>query len=219
MHLQEEQGGMRSIAPDPAPPQGGGPGAGGDAEAAIRDALVCHAALFRRYARQFILRAHLAHGDAARDLAQDILQDLSVEALQSAHRLDLQRSARSWLMGVLLNVLRQHRDEIFRQRRRTYQRAGSAEEDAAFFDWVAARAGHLAQGREAALGDAQEMAGLLSRLEPKDREVLELGVVLELDGQELAERLGIAPGTARQRLHRAKARLHALWLERKGGAR
>lgn len=219
MHLQEEQGGMRPIAPEPAPPQGGGPGAGGDAEEAIREALVRHAALFRHRARQFILRARLAQGNRIEDLADDILQDLWVEALQSAHRLDLQRSPYSWLMGILSNVLKRHRDQIFRQRRCTYERPGSAEEDAAFFDWVAARAGHFAQGPEAALGDAQEMEDLLARLEPKDREILELSVLLEFDGQELAERLGIAPGTARQRLHRAKARLHALWRERKGGAR
>lgn len=209
---------MRSPAPEPAPPRER-PVEGEGAEAVIRDTLMRHALLFQKRAWQFIRSANLAHGDAARDLAQDILQDLWVEALQSAHRLDLGRSVRSWLMGVLLNVLRQRRDEIYRQRLRTYERAGSAGEDAAFFDWIAARAGHLVEGPEAALGGAQEMEDLLARLEPKDREVLELSVLLEFDGQELAERLGIAPGASRQRLHRAKARLHALWRERKGGAR
>lgn len=51
------------------------------------------------------------------------------------------------------------------------------------------------------------VAGALGRLHRRDRDVLVLFAVAELSYAEIAQALGIAEGTVRSRLHRARRRL------------
>jgi RNA polymerase sigma factor (sigma-70 family) len=51
------------------------------------------------------------------------------------------------------------------------------------------------------------MWAMIDGLRPDDRNVLELAFLRDLDGEALAKELGIRPGAARVRLHRALLRL------------
>jgi RNA polymerase sigma-70 factor (ECF subfamily) len=51
------------------------------------------------------------------------------------------------------------------------------------------------------------VAALLEHVPVSDREVLRLALIHELDGESLARALGVRPGAARVRLHRALGRL------------
>jgi DNA-directed RNA polymerase specialized sigma24 family protein len=60
-----------------------------------------------------------------------------------------------------------------------------------------------------ALESDEEVAEMLSLVSPADQEVLRLGVLEGLDRDTLAQRLGIAPGTARMR-RRNQLRRHTV---------
>ena len=68
-----------------------------------------------------------------------------------------------------------------------------------------------------AVGDRDRLRRALSRLSDADRELLTLVSWEELTPAEAARALGIAPGTARMRLSRARQRFEAAWHEA-GGA-
>jgi RNA polymerase sigma-70 factor (ECF subfamily) len=91
-----------------------------------------------------------------------------------------------WLLGIATNLIRHvHRDE--RRRLRLLVALGSE------------------RGRGQTPEDrAPSVAGALGRLHRRDREVLVLYAVGELSYAEIAEALGIAEGTVRSRLHRAR---------------
>ena len=59
----------------------------------------------------------------------------------------------------------------------------------------------------AALESDAAVAALLEHVPVADREVLRLALIHELDGESLARALGVRPGAARVRLHRALGRL------------
>jgi RNA polymerase sigma-70 factor (ECF subfamily) len=59
------------------------------------------------------------------------------------------------------------------------------------------------------LAAAEYLAPALATLTVSDQELLRLWAWEDLDGAQLAQVLGCTPGTARTRLHRAKARLRA----------
>ncbi len=67
------------------------------------------------------------------------------------------------------------------------------------------------------MGDRDRLRRALSRLSDADRELLTLVSWEELTPAEAARALGIAPGTARMRLSRARQRFEAAWHEA-GGA-
>lgn len=197
--------GTASPAPDSAP------------EEAIRRCLACHGAKLLRRAYGLICRTGLAQGNAALEMAKEVVQDLAVEGIDHAARLIPGKSPLSWLMGIMTNLLKQRRDELYRRARRSYTRAGSAEEDGELFDRLAAQAGLLtAPSTEAVLADRQLVEDLLGKLELLDREIIEVTFLKELDGEETARHLGITGNAARQRLHRALRRLRRSW---RGGAR
>jgi RNA polymerase sigma factor (sigma-70 family) len=191
-----------------APPSGASlpPGDASDAEALIKSCLVEHADLLLRRAYLYIVQAGLCSGSAARDLARDLFQNLTVQALQSAPRFNpsASRGALPWLKKILLHLVLQVRGERYR-----HPRVPVDPDDGEAFDWLARHAG-LADppsGAEEDLSTQQQTEQLLCLLEPDHREVVELSVLCELDGRETARRLGITPAAARTRLCRALERL------------
>ncbi|MFE5839326.1 RNA polymerase sigma factor [Arthrobacter sp. NPDC056493] len=108
-----------------------------------------------------------------------------------------------WLLVTANNTIRNHT----RQRRR-YK---------AFLDQLPlpAMGGDVAEDF-AEFSERDEQATVLraafSRLKPQDRDVLTLCVVEGLSVRQAAAALGIAEGTVKSRLHRAKTRLGALYM-------
>jgi RNA polymerase sigma-70 factor (ECF subfamily) len=134
--------------------------------------------------------------------AADLTSEIFLAALTAApgYRAD-RGSPRAWLFGIARNVIaHDHR----RQRRRLelvqrIQGHRLLDEDAI---------GRIEE-RLAAEGEARSLLRALASLPERSRAVVELVDIDGLAVDEAAGVLGIRPGTARVRLHRARARIRA----------
>jgi RNA polymerase sigma factor (sigma-70 family) len=147
------------------------------------------------------LHAYLARRSPGH--ADDLLSEVWLAAFEGRHRYDpALGGVVGWLFGIARNVLlAHHRGE----RRRATQVVGGLDDHVD--EWAAV---------DARL-DAAETAGALrialAALPSEEREVLLLVAWEQLAPTEVATVLGIPPGTARSRLHRARARVSASWSE------
>lgn len=114
------------------------------------------------------------------DAAEDVVAETFLVAYARRHRYDHDRpSALPWLYGIATNLVRRHR--------RTEARA------------------YRAYARAA----RQRLAAALTRLPRRQRDVLLLYAVAQLEYAEIAEALDIPLGSVRSSLHRARAKLRA----------
>mgnify|MGYP001221665751 CR=1 FL=1 len=140
----------------------------------------------------------------ARRVGTDLAQDLAAEAFATAYRrrasYDPDRgSLRSWFLGIATNVVREH----WRAERHLLELDARLESaDSRSFD-------DDADSRVAATALAPRIAGALAALNREQRDVLLLHAWADLSHEEISAALGIANGTARSRLSRARAALRA----------
>ena len=114
----------------------------------------------------------------------------------------------AWLYGVARNTLSSERRRTFKEARLTSRVGGRRVLDT---DDVA-----RLEERIDAERSARKVLQAMSDLSERDRAVLELVVVDQLTVTEAATALGIRPGTANVRLHRARRKLQALPLVMEG---
>ncbi|HEX7160306.1 MAG TPA: RNA polymerase sigma factor [Trebonia sp.] len=140
----------------------------------------------------------------ARRVGTDLSEDLAAEAFATAYRrrasYDPDRgSLRSWLLGIATNIVREHwRDE----QRLLELDARLASAGTRSFD-------DDADSRVVTTALAPRIAGALAALDREQRDVLLLHAWAGLSHEEISTALGIANGTARSRLSRARAALRA----------
>lgn len=111
-----------------------------------------------------------------------------------------------WLLGIARNVVRQWRDRAITQAARhaalpqetghDAQEEGSAD----LFDRLQQTA---TPGADGAVIGALWVEQALARLRPADAEIIRLITLQDRDAAQAGQVLGIAPGAARVRLHRA----------------
>lgn len=154
--------------------------------------------LYDRYAAVLYGYAYARVGPGA---AEDAVADTFLAAFAQRHRYDLTRaSARPWLFGILTNkIAERQRAETIHYR--AYARAWQSPVLEGVADRVADQV--TAQAQRARL------AAALSRLKPADRHVLLLVAWGELSYDEVAQALGIPPGTVASRLNRARRQIRA----------
>ena len=158
-----------------------------------------------------VFREHFApvHRFIARRVGHALAEDLAAEVFATAYRRRAayqpeRGSLRSWLYGIATNVVRGHwRDE---------QQLLELDARVAH-DWLrrlpAPQFADAADERMIATTLAPRIAGALAALNRDQREVLLLHAWADLSHEEIAAALGIAQGTARSRLSRARAALRA----------
>jgi RNA polymerase sigma factor (sigma-70 family) len=159
-----------------------------------------------------VFREHFApvYQFIARRVGQALAEDLAAEVFATAYR---RRAAyqpglgspRSWLYGIAANVVRKHwRDEqqLLELDARLARDSLGPLPVAEFAD--------ASDERVIAAMLAPRIAGALAALKRDQREVLLLHAWADLSHEEIAAALGIAQGTARSRLSRARAALRAL---------
>lgn len=132
------------------------------------------------------------------DLAEDVASETFLTAFDRRHRYDTSRDdARPWLFGIASNLVSRH---VRTESRRYRALARAGEREAGSLD------GHddLVAGRLDAAAVRGRLAEALGRLPEPVRAVLLLVAWAGLNQQEAAVALGIPPGTARSRLHRAR---------------
>ena len=132
----------------------------------------------------------------SRDLADDLMAETFLTAFRRRERYDLSRpDARPWLYGIATTVVGQHHREESRFWR-LIARTG--------VDHVVDFPGDQVADRVSAVGLRRELATALAALPRGQRDVLMLTAAGRLSTEEIAVALGIARGTVRSRLSRAR---------------
>lgn len=136
--------------------------------------------------------------------ADDLLSEVWLAAFAARRNYDPNRGeAVGWLFGIARNVLMTH---LRAERRRS---VGDRDTKLVVFDhldeWAAV------DERMDAAGSAPALRVALASLPTEERDVLLLVAWEQLTPTEAAVALGIPPGTARSRLHRARSRISAGW--------
>jgi len=147
------------------------------------------------------IHAYLARR-GGRDAADDLLGEVWLRAYAARGHYDERwPDARPWLYGIARNVLREHW-------RRTGA-AGTGGEPPAYLAAIEDPWADVDDRLDAA-ARLDDLRRALARLVPGDRDVLLLVTWEGLTPTEAAVALGIPPGTARSRLHRARAGMRQL---------
>ncbi|GAB3280099.1 RNA polymerase sigma factor [Actinocorallia lasiicapitis] len=166
-----------------------------DAEALTGDHPYAFAVLFDRYAGMLHRYATRRLGPEAAD---DVVNETFLVAFQRRNTFDpAYPDARPWLFGILTRLIsRHHRSESAHLR--AFARL-TVETDDFPADDIA--------DRVSAHGARAEIARALARLNRGERDVLLLTTWAELNYEQTAEALGVAVGTVRSRLNRARTKL------------
>jgi RNA polymerase sigma factor (sigma-70 family) len=132
------------------------------------------------------------------EIASEVLQDAVHEALKHAGSFDPSRSAAAWIRGIAAKLLLARRRLEGRDRRCVSATVLGHE------GWAAAL-GQLCDGSaDGAVAGRLDLEQALGRLSDQDRRAIELRYYQGLDGEELANALGVrTPGAARVRVCRA----------------
>ncbi len=169
--------------------------------------------------RVYVVRAGLTDWQGATLAAVELLSEVTVEALAHADRFRPSGQPMAWLLGIGANLIkREQAGRATRNRRELlvrdlYPRVQAAiSEDELFDRFAALTVSDPAQDLEA----DEEVSAILAYVSNDDRRVLRLAVLHDLNGEELAAELGVTPGAARVRLHRALNRLRDAWQAQEG---
>ena len=172
-----------------------------DAEVVTRS-LVHPSAFAAVFDRHFVAVHRYLHRRAGRDTADELAGETFRVAFEARARWSQKTPyARPWLLGIATNLLRRHR-RMEKQRLRALARTGVDEWVVLDDSAVAARAD--AARRRAALATA------LAALSHDDRDVVLLVALGDLGHDDVAEALGIPPGTVASRLNRARRELERM---------
>jgi len=155
--------------------------------------------LVRRYQLRATRLAYAIVRD--RSAAEDAAADALLKAADRIARYDPTRPFAPWLFGIVAH-------EALRSVRRSRRLADAPEalESLEFLSSPEPGPAELAESNERRRLVHQAMA----KLDPADRAVLVLRYWLDLDEKEVAEVLGSPLGTVKNRLHRARGRMHRL---------
>lgn len=161
--------------------------------------------------RHYLMRSGLATPDTVTAQAHDLLNEVVVEAMHHAERLENVEVPVAWLLGIGANLIKRrqvnqnrhhHREPLIRDLFGGIQETMT---DAELFDQLS----QVARDPTLDIEVNDQVQIWLAHVSTSDREIIELAILYELNGDELAEKLGISAGAARVRLHRALRRLRA----------
>jgi RNA polymerase sigma factor (sigma-70 family) len=155
-------------------------------------------ALVTAYQEIVFRTAYLVLGDAAE--AEDAAQEAFVRAYGALGRFRDGSPFRPWLLRIVVNAARNHRRSAGRRRGLQLRAEAAVPRDASS---PSAEAAALAGERRRALVAA------VNALSLDDRVVIGARYFLDLPEAEIAALAGVAPGTVKSRLSRARARLAA----------
>jgi RNA polymerase sigma-70 factor (ECF subfamily) len=162
--------------------------------AAVGGSASAFEALYRRHASQvygLCLRMTGHH-----HTAEDCVQEAFVQAWRNLPRFETRSAFGTWLHRIAVNTVLQQA----RRRRESLGAGDSVEREVAEV---------LADGTVADPGTARDIEAAIAKLPPGARHALVLAGIYGYSHEEAASMLGIAVGTCKAQLHRARALLDA----------
>ena len=132
------------------------------------------------------------------DAAADVVHDTWVRAVESLHRFENRSALRTWLTGILINRVREWQRE--RQR-------NGVDDDSTVDELIDPA---LASPLDASRFDRLDLEAAIAALPPRFRQVLVLHDIEGFTHEEIAEMLGVVPGTSKSQLARARRRAREL---------
>src|SRR5579863_3793448 len=164
----------------------------------VEDATAEFEALYR--ANVAAVTAYFARRSAEPQTVADLTADTFVQAITSFATFDPRKgTSRAWVFGIARRIYAAHCQAHSQQRSRVERLAGRRE-------LPTDEVGDLIDRIDAERAGRALVTGLTT-LPAADRAVVELVDLAGLQAKEAAQVLGIAPGTLRMRLMRARARL------------
>ncbi len=166
----------------------------------------------RKTLRYYVLRAGLASGKAVYAAGDELLNEVMIEALETAERLKDDIHPRPWLLGIATNLIKRQqakraklelREPLMRDLHFLTQDSLSDEE---LFDQMPA----FSDSDLADVEVKEEVIRLLSGLSQSESHILRLSILYDMDGEALGTALGVTANAARVRLHRALNHLRSL---------
>ena len=154
--------------------------------------------LYRRHTGRLYATAWRLTGDA--DAAADLVHDAWVRAVESAHVFAGRSSFRTWITGILINRHREHT--------RASRRESVGTDDALGADEVVDPVSSAAL--DATEIDRIDLEAAVAALAPGFRQVFVLHDVEGFTHEEIAEMLGVTPGTSKSQLARARGRVREM---------
>lgn len=166
--------------------------------------------------RSYVMRMGLAYGEEVPAVSLEVLQEVVLEALGHKDRFNPTGQAMAWLLGIAINVIKRKKFEFIKRSQRELsmsdlspmQEEGLSESD--LFDQLTA---NTSAGPDQEIAANEQAELLLSLVSTEDQHILILAILQGFDRDALAQKLGISPGAARVRLHRALKRLRLAWSE------
>ncbi len=131
--------------------------------------------------------------------AEDAVQEAFVKAYYALPRFRAGAPFRPWLLRIVANEAK-NRGRSSKRREALILRAAAA---------TPGDAAPSPEGAVLARGDAEALARALGRLREPDRIVIAYRYLFDLSEAEMADTLGVQPGTVKSRLSRALARLRS----------
>ncbi|MFO1407993.1 MAG: RNA polymerase sigma factor [Steroidobacteraceae bacterium] len=158
-------------------------------EAAVAGSVVAFEELYRLHVRK-------VHGlclrmTGQRETAEDCTQEAFIQAWKALPRFEARSSFGTWLHRIAVNA-------VLAQARRRGEKVGA---EASVDETLAETAADPTQGDP---GDGRDLEAVIASLPPGARHVLVLAGVYGYSHEETAGMLGVAVGTCKAQLHRAR---------------
>jgi RNA polymerase sigma factor (sigma-70 family) len=155
------------------------------------------AGMFDRHARELLRYCTRRIGA---QLAEDVVAETFLVAYERRDRFDPDRGELlPWLYGIATNLLRRHRRTELRELREAARSSVVQDE----------RHDESAADRIDAQRSVARLSAVLAKLPQRQRDVLMLFAVAELEYAEIAAALGIPLGSVQSSLHRARVKVRA----------
>lgn len=185
-----------------------------DAEVKLKQYLAQESKTLLPTLRLYVWRGGLANGSAVNDVAEELLQDVVVEALSHASRFQLDRQPKAWLLGIAANLVKRQQTAVAKQHKREPLVGDLSPSDAITDDELFDRLAPVhTSGPDNEYEMNETVSSVLAQLSTEERRTITCAVLLDMDSKALAQALGVKPGTARMRLHRALKHLRRIWIE------
>ena len=163
--------------------------------------------------RGYVAKMGLGSGDAIETIAADVFQDAVIETLAHADRFHLEMQPRVWFLAIAANILKRHRASYAKRSRfevlvgnLTSKSELESEQDV--LDLIIPS---TTVGPEQMLERRESVHEMLALVSTEDAHLLNMVVIEGWDANALSTLMGVTPGAARVRVHRALSRLREAW--------